>query len=51
MEELIKTLQEYNGKGASLKACTIVLKENDDRYKNILITTDTWGELYVEDIP
>lgn len=51
MEELIKTLQEFNEKGASLRACTIVLKENNGRYKNILITTDTWGELYVEDIP
>ena len=51
MEELIKTLQEYNRKGASLKACTIVLKENDGWYENILITTDTNGELYVEDIP
>lgn len=51
MDELIEILQEYKGKGASLKACTIVLKENDGRYNNILITTDTWGELYVEDIP
>lgn len=51
MDELIEKLKEFQAKGVEIKACTIVLKEKDQGWKNYLLTTDTWGELYVEDIP
>ena len=50
MEELINRLQEYKDKDVSLKACTIVL-EDSNGYFNYLITSDTNGYVYVEDIP
>lgn len=50
MEELIEILQKYKEKNASLKACTIVL-EDENGYFKYLITNDFNGNVYVEDIP
>jgi predicted peroxiredoxin len=50
MDELIERLKEFQAKGVKIMACTIVLKEKENEWKNYLITTDTWGELYIEDI-
>lgn len=50
MDELIERLKEFQAKGVKIMACTIVLKEKDNEWKNYLITTDTWGEVYIEDI-
>jgi hypothetical protein len=50
MDELIERLKQFQSKGVELRACTIVLKERDKEWTDYLITTDTWGELYIEDI-
>ena len=50
MDELIEILQEYKEENASLKACTIVLEDEDEYYK-YLITSDFNGNVYVEEIP
>jgi len=50
MEELIRILQEYKEKGASLKACTIVLDDKEEYFK-YLITSNLDGCVYVEDMP
>ena len=50
MEELVRILQEYKEKGASLKSCTIVLDDGDGYFK-YLITSNLDGYVHVEDIP